>query len=278
MKSLYDKVSFRLSEIVTKSYSTSFSMGIKSLSEELRDPIYAIYGFVRLADEIVDSFHEYDKRLLFERFKKDVDLSLKEKISLNPVLNSFQSVVNEYKIDYELIEAFMASMEMDLDKKEYDREKFDKYVLGSAEVVGLMCLKVFVMGQEEKYQELKPLGMRLGAAYQKINFLRDLKADFDEMGRSYFPDINLNHFSEEDKKIIEQEIEEDFKEGYKGLLMLPKSSRMGVYLSYIYYYNLFKKIRKLSSKKVISKRIRISDSFKYMLLISSYIKYKLNII
>jgi phytoene synthase len=278
MKSLYDQVSFHLSKIVTKSYSTSFSMGIKSLSKELRDPIYAIYGFVRLADEIVDSFHEYDKRLLFDRFKKDVDLSLEEKISLNPVLNSFQSVVNEYNIEYELIEAFMASMEMDLEKKEYDREKFDKYVLGSAEVVGLMCLRVFVNGQEEKYQALKPFGMRLGAAYQKINFLRDLKADFDGMGRSYFPDIDLNHFSEEDKKTIEKEIEEDFKEGYKGILMLPDSSRMGVYLSYIYYFNLFKKIKSLSANKVASKRIRIADSFKYLLLISSYLKFKLNII
>jgi phytoene synthase len=278
MKSLYDQVSFHLSKIVTKSYSTSFSMGIKSLSKELRDPIYAIYGFVRLADEIVDSFHEYDKRLLFDRFKKDVDLSLEEKISLNPVLNSFQSVVNEYNIEYELIEAFMASMEMDLEKKEYDREKFDKYVLGSAEVVGLMCLRVFVNGQEEKYQALKPFGMRLGAAYQKINFLRDLKADFDGMGRSYFPDIDLNHFSEEDKKTIEKEIEEDFKEGYKGILMLPDSSRMGVYLSYIYYFNLFKKIKSLSANKVASKRIRITDSFKYLLLISSYLKFKLNII
>jgi phytoene synthase len=194
------------------------------------------------------------------------------------VLNSFQSVVNEYNIEYELIEAFMASMEMDLEKKEYDREKFDKYVLGSAEVVGLMCLRVFVKGQEEKYQALKPFGMRLGAAYQKINFLRDLKADFDGMGRSYFPDIDLNHFSEEDKKTIEKEIEEDFKEGYKGILMLPDSSRMGVYLSYIYYFNLFKKIKSLSANKVASKRIRITDSFKYLLLISSYLKFKLNII
>lgn len=275
MKQLYDKVSYTLSRELTHAYSTSFSLGIRFLNRRFRDPIYAIYGFVRLADEIVDSFHEYDKELLFSRFSNEIELSLKEKISLNPILNSFQEVVHRYGIERELIDAFMNSMEMDLKKKDYDRQEFDKYVLGSAEVVGLMCLRVFLDGNEEQYKKLKPMGMRLGAAYQKINFLRDLNADFAGMGRSYFPGIHSGGFSEEDKRIVEKEIAEDFAEGLRGIRLLPRDAGYGVYLSYVYYHGLFRKIKKLPAEEVAGRRVRIPDWKKYILLFGSYLRYKL---
>jgi phytoene/squalene synthetase len=278
MKELYDKVSYDLSKHLTRSYSTSFSLGIRSLSLELRDPIYAIYGFVRLADEIVDTFHDYDKRKLFERFKESVDMAIADRISVNPLLNSFQQVVHKYNIERELIDAFLYSMEMDLSKKDYDREDFDKYVLGSAEVVGLMCLHVFVNGSPQKYEELKPMGMRLGAAYQKINFLRDLAADYDKMGRSYFPEVDLMRFDESDKAKIEEEIEEDFMEGLRGIKLLPASSKFGVYLSFVYYYRLFRKIRGLPAKEVRKKRIRISNLRKYFLILKTYLRFRLNLV
>ena len=275
MKSLYDKVSYDLSESLTKSYSTSFSIGIRFLDKELRAPIYAIYGFVRLADEIVDTFHDYDKEKLFRRFQESLDLALEDRISVNPILNSFQEVVHKFNIDREWIDTFMGSMEMDLEQKEYDPKEFKKYVLGSAEVVGLMCLHVFVNGDKQKFEELKPMGMKLGAAYQKINFLRDLNADFEGMGRTYFPCIDLSNFTEEDKKFIEKEIESDFKTGLEGIKKLPKASRMGVYLSYIYFYKLFKKIRRLPAEEVRKRRIRISDLRKYFLLMNTYFMFKL---
>ena len=278
MKIIYDKVSYDLSKSLTKSYSTSFSLGIRFLSKELRNPIYAIYGFVRLADEIVDTFHDYDKEKLFSRFRESLDLALEDRISVNPLLNSFQEVVHKYNIERELIDAFLHSMEMDLGKKDYTRDDFDTYVLGSAEVVGLMCLHVFVNGDEKKYHELKPMGMKLGAAYQKINFLRDLAADFEGMGRTYFPGIDLKNFSEEDKAVIEQEIEEDFMEGLKGVKMLPSGSRLGVYLSFVYYYKLFQKIRHLPAKEVRSRRVRISDLRKYFLLLNTWLKFRFNMI
>lgn len=278
MKALYDEVSYDLSKNLTKSYSTSFSLGIRFLAPGLRDPIYAIYGFVRLADEIVDTFHDYDKEKLFLRFKENVDLALEDRISVNPLLNSFQQVVHKYNIERELIDAFLYSMEMDLDKKDYDREDFDRYVLGSAEVVGLMCLHVFVNGEEEKYKHLKPMGMRLGAAYQKINFLRDLAADYDNMGRSYFPEVDLSNFTEEDKAVIEDEIEEDFMEGLKGIKQLPAGSRLGVYLSFVYYYRLFQKIRGLPAVEVRKKRIRLSNLRKYFLLLNTYLRFRLKMI
>ena len=276
MKELFDQVSIKLSKTLTKSYSTSFSLGIQFLAKPLRDPIYALYGFVRLADEIVDSFHDFDKKILFDRFKEDVYLSISQKISLNPILNSFQSVVNDYNIEQELTDSFLFSMEMDLYKKEYTRIDFEKYVLGSAEVVGLMCLRVFIKANEKEYQRLKPYAMKLGAAYQKINFLRDLRADFQSMGRSYFPDIDLTKFTHEDKIVIEREIENDFREGYEGLKLLPKSAFFGVYLSYAYYFALFQKIRNTSAEKVILERIRISDIKKYMILLKLYFKYLFN--
>jgi phytoene/squalene synthetase len=275
MKELYDDVSFGLSRVLTRAYSTSFSLGIHFLNRKFHDPIYAIYGFVRLADEIVDSFHDYDKKTLFKRFSDELELSLKEKISLNPILNSFQHVVHTYHIERGLIDAFMASMEMDLQKKDYDREDFNKYVLGSAEVVGLMCLRVFVSGDEQRYQQLKPYGMRLGAAYQKINFLRDLKADFKGMGRAYFPGIHPGQFTEKDKKQVEEEIAADFAAGLEGIRLLPKDAGYGVYLSYVYYHGLFRKIQKLSAAEVAARRVRIPNRKKYLLLFTSYIRYKL---
>ncbi len=278
MKFIYDKVSYDVSKVFTEAYSTSFGLGISRLGSSLRSPVYAIYGFVRQADEIVDSFHDYDKEDLFKRFCAEVDKALEEKISLNPLLNSFQEVVHKYNIEKDLIDTFLKSMEMDLTEKEYDRERFNAYVLGSAEVVGLMCLRVFVNGDEKKYQSLKPLGMSLGAAYQKINFLRDIKADFEGMGREYFPCFKLENFDEKQKKEIEQEIEDDFKTGLSGIKKLPASSAYGVYLSYVYYYRLFNKIRNTPASVLITKRIRISNVMKYLLMIKTSIKYNLRMI
>jgi phytoene synthase len=278
MKSHFDKVSYDLSRLFTEAYSTSFSLAISRLGKDLQGPVYAIYGFVRLADEIVDSFHEYDKENLFTRFCFEVDNALEEKISLNPLLNSFQEVVHKYNIEKELIDTFLKSMEMDLTEKKYNREKFNAYILGSAEVVGLMCLRVFVNGDEKSYLSLKPLGMSLGAAYQKINFLRDIKADFEGMGREYFPCFKLENFDEKQKKAIEREIEADFKTGLSGIRNLPDSSAYGVYLSYVYYFSLFKKIRKIPAKVLITRRIRIPDLFKFFLMLKSYFKFKLKLI
>jgi phytoene/squalene synthetase len=277
MKSIYDKTSYDLSKHFTEAYSTSFSLGISKLGKELQAPVYAIYGFVRLADEIVDSFHDHDKKSLFKRFRDEVELAIEEKISLNPLLNSFQEVVHKYSIEKELIETFLQSMEMDLTERKYDREKFNAYVLGSAEVVGLMCLRVFVKGDEQAYQSLKPLGMSLGAAYQKINFLRDIKADFDGLGREYFPCFKLERFDDRQKQEIEQEIEENFKTGLSGILKLPSSSAYGVYLSYVYYYSLFEKIKGTPASVLITKRIRISNFRKFILMLKSNFKYRFSI-
>lgn len=278
MKSHYDKVSYDLSRLFTNAYSTSFSMGIKRLGKEHQASVYAIYGFVRLADEIVDSFHDFNKEELFKRFCNEVDKALIEKISLNPLLNSFQEVVHKYNIERDLIDTFLKSMEMDLTEKKYNRERFNAYVLGSAEVVGLMCLKVFLNGDEKSYQSLKPLGMSLGAAYQKINFLRDIKADFEGMGREYFPCFKLETFDEKTKREIESEIEIDFQRGLSGIKKLPPSSGFGVYLSYVYYYSLFKKIKRTPAEVLITKRIRIPNFIKILLMLKADIKYKFNMI
>lgn len=278
MKELFDSVSMRCSTMVTKSYSTSFSLGISCLDKSLRKPICAIYGFVRFADEIVDTFHDYDKATLLERFKKDTYLAIEEGISLNPILNSFQYAVNKYQIDHQLIDQFLYSMEMDLSEIEYTQKKYEEYILGSAEVVGLMCLHVFLKGDKEEYKRLKPYAMKLGSAFQKINFLRDLNADYIEMGRTYFPGVSLEEFNEEAKIEIERDIEADFNEGLTGIKMLPKSSRFGVYLAYVYYYALFNKIKNTSSSKVIDKRIRIPDPIKFSILCSTYVRHRLNLI
>ena len=269
----------KCSRITTQSYSTSFSLGIKCLDKPLQDPICAVYGFVRLADEIVDTFHEYDKERLLEEFKKDTYSAIEDGISLNPILHSFQATVNRFKIDTELIDQFLYSMEMDLTEREYDQEEYETYILGSAEVVGLMCLKIFCYGDEDQYTELKPYAMKLGSAFQKINFLRDLRADFVGMGRTYFPNLEtMNDFSEENKRDIEADIEEDFRMGYEGIKKLPRSSRFGVYLAYVYYYSLFNKIKRTPSTRVMSARIRIPNQRKFSLLFYTYVKHRLNLI
>lgn len=278
MKDLFDMISKQSSKMTTIAYSTSFSMGIRVFSKRFHDPIYAIYGFVRFADEIVDSFHGYDKQKLLEDFKRDTYAAITDKISLNPILNNFQWSVNKYKIETELIDTFLRSMEMDLHKDDYDREGYEEYILGSAEVVGLMCLRVFCEGDEQQYMELKPSAMRLGAAFQKINFLRDLSHDYHGLGRSYFPGIDISKFDEAAKNIIEVEIEADFKAGLEGIRKLPKGARFGVYLAYVYFYALFKKVKKSKAQRILKKRIRIPDTEKYMLLLSSFTKEKLNVI
>tara|TARA_Y100000766_G_C18859363_1_gene582424 strand:+ start:523 stop:1287 length:765 start_codon:yes stop_codon:yes gene_type:complete len=252
-------------------------MGISMLDTKHQEPIYSIYGFVRLADEIVDNVHAYSKRDLLNNLKKDYTDAIKNKISLNPILNSFQKTVNKYNIDLQLIEQFIKSMEMDLEKDLiYDKEKYDYYILGSAEVVGLMCLKVFVDGNELEYKKLSFFAKKLGSAFQKINFLRDVKADFHELGRTYFPDVNLKEFSDETKKNIELDIHKDFEESYQGVINLPKPIRGGVLLAYYYYQNLLQKIKKTSAKKILKKRIRISNFKKLILLIYCQIINKLN--
>jgi phytoene synthase len=276
MKALFDSVSIRASRMITKAYSTSFSLGILGLDKKYHDPIYAIYGFVRFADEIVDSFEGYPQKELLERFWKDTYLALDEKISLNPVLNSFQQVVNTFEIDRDLIETFLKSMEMDLYKNDYDEEGYKAYILGSAEVVGLMCLKVFVDGSEERYQTLKKPAMQLGSAFQKINFLRDLHADYKKLGRTYFPGVDLNNFDETVKTEIEADIDIDFRAGYEGIKQLPKGARFGVYIAYVYYYSLFKKIKKTHCDIILSQRVRISNKRKYGLFLSSFVRHTIN--
>jgi len=276
MKALFDSVSIRTSRMTTKAYSTSLSLGILGLDKKYHDPIYAIYGFVRFADEIVDTFEDYPQKELLERFWKDTYLALDEKISLNPILNSFQQVVNAFNIDRDLIETFLKSMEMDLYKDDYDEEGYKAYILGSAEVVGLMCLKVFVDGDEKRYQELKKPAMQLGSAFQKINFLRDLHADYHALGRTYFPGVDLNEFNERVKAEIEADIDIDFKAGYEGIKQLPKGARFGVYIAYVYYYSLFKKICNTHADIILNERVRISNKRKYGLFLSSYVRHTIN--
>lgn len=278
MKSLYDNTCIECSELITKRYSTSFSMGIRVFDKTLRGPIYAIYGFVRFADEIVDTFHEYPKAELLQRFKADTYQAIEEGISLNPVLQSFQQVVNQYNIDLELIEAFLRSMEMDLHHNTYQDDLYKEYIYGSAEVVGLMCLKVFVGGDQAAYDQLKSPARALGSAFQKINFLRDMGSDFEDRGRVYFPDVDFNHFDNEVKAAIEADIKADFDYAYTGIIQLPKSARLGVYLAYIYYLNLFKKIKNANAVTVTQNRIRVPDSRKVYLLCSSALKHSLNML
>jgi phytoene synthase len=278
MKVLFDTVSHEMSKLTTKRYSTSFSMGISFLSKEIQKPIYAVYGFVRFADEIVDSFHGFEKQSLLEDFQRQTYEAIESGISLNPILNSFQWAVNKYDIDRELIDTFLRSMAMDLEKKAYDETKYAEYILGSAEVVGLMCLKIFVFGNEKEYQRLKPAAMKLGSAFQKINFLRDLKADYQQLGRTYFPGIDLNEFNATVKKEIEADIEIDFQKGYEGILQLPKNARFGVYMAYIYYYKLFKKIKSTDPQVILNERIRIPNKRKYGLFVSSFVRHNLNLI
>jgi phytoene/squalene synthetase len=280
MKELFDSVSNSCSELVTKRYSTSFSMAVNTLSPKIRTDIYNIYGFVRFADEIVDTFHEYNKEELMAYFERDYYFAMEHKISLNPILNSFQQTVNRYNIPDHMVQAFLKSMKADLHKTEYaTKEEYDEYIYGSADVVGLMCLKVFVNGDDKMFEELKDAAMRLGSAFQKVNFLRDLKDDFEVLNRSYFPNIDLGKLTQESKQIIIDEIEADFDYAYKnGILKLPVEAKFGVYMAYRYYRRLLKKLSNVPSEKIMDTRIRISDPMKINLLARSYVKYKLNII
>lgn len=278
MKVLYDQVSIACSKDITHKYSTSFSIGIHLLQSELRDPIYAIYGYVRLADEIVDSFIGYDQVSLLHEFKIDTYRALEMGISTNPVIHSFIDVVKRYKIEMALIDAFLDSMMMDLEKVQYDKQLFDQYIFGSAEVVGLMCLKVFCHNNPQLYEQLKPNAQRLGSAFQKINFLRDIKSDYEGLGRMYFPDTDFHHFSKQDKNKIERDIAEDFSAGLEGIKRLPIQARLGVYVAYIYYKMLFRKIKAVPEQMILQTRIRVPDYQKVALLIFSYITHRFNLL
>jgi phytoene synthase len=275
---LFNQTSFKCSKLITQRYSTSFTLGIKTLDKQLHFPIYAIYGFVRFADEIVDTFHDYDRELLFYNFCKSTWQAIEDKISLNPVLHAFQLVVHQYQLDLSYISAFLKSMEMDLKQLKYHRELYDEYIYGSAEVVGLMCLQVFCGSNKSQFENLKEAARSLGAAFQKVNFLRDIKSDFQERGRVYFPKVDFNLFDNSAKKEIEKDIEEDFKKAYAGILQLPKCARMGVYLAYIYYRKLFRKIKATPARQILHERVRVPDKTKFALLLGSYVKYHLNTI
>ena len=279
MKNIFDKVSKDCSKLVIKRYSTSFYFSSSLLSRTIRQDIFNIYGFVRLADEIVDTFHDYPKKELLNDFEKELWRSIENKISLNPILNSFQETVNRYSIPKNLINSFLESMKMDLEKKEYNSvEEYKKYIYGSADVVGLMCLKVFVDGSDKLYDELSEFAISLGSAFQKVNFLRDLKDDSNILNRVYFPNVDMNNFNEDSKQEIILEIENDFKNAVKGIAKLPKNSKFAVYIAYRYYNKLLKKIKKTSSEKIINNRIRIHNFQKLFVIARSYVKYQLNLI
>jgi phytoene synthase len=276
MKARFDKLSASCSRETTRLYSTSFSLGIYFLDKKIRGPIYAIYGFVRLADEIVDSFHDYDKAALLAEFRKDCFLAISRGISVNPVLNSFQQVVNTFNIHHELIEQFLKSMEMDLAGQSYTPETYEEYILGSAQVVGLMCLQVFTDGDNAEFERLREPAMKLGSAFQKVNFLRDIQADHSELGRTYFPGVEMTAFSDQDKRIIEEDIRAEFDEALKGIRQLPRCCRRGVYLAYVYYHQLFSKISAVPAEKVLTARVRVSNGHKFWLMADSLVRYKLN--
>ncbi len=279
MKHIFDSVSDATNKIVTKHYSTSFSLATKMLSKSIRKDIYNIYGFVRVADEIVDSFHGYNKEALFLDFEKNLQLALGSKISTNPILNAFQSTFHQYNIEKHLVDAFMNSMRLDLHKTVYKtQEEFETYIYGSADVVGLMCLNVFLKGDKTKYETLKTSAMALGSAFQKVNFLRDLKADFDDLNRSYFPNTDLKNLNETSKKEIIEDIENDFKNGLEGIKKLPAEAKFGVFVAYRYYYQLLKKLKRTPANKIKDSRIRVPNYKKAELLTRSYVKYQLNLI
>ena len=279
MKGTFDQVSYQCSKIVTERYSTSFALATKMLHSSIRGHIYNIYGFVRFADEIVDTFHDYDKVVLFDKFEQELEAALIDKISLNPILNSFQHTYHTFNIPKHLVDSFMKSMRMDLVKNVYLTDaEYKEYIYGSADVVGLMCLKVFVKGDIEKYERLKESAMALGSAFQKVNFLRDVKADFEELNRSYFPNTNLKELDENSKKRIVEEIKADFKLGYKGIIALPTEAKFGVYTAYKYYYKLLKKLQSTPSLEIKNARIRVPNYQKFGLLARSYVKYKMNLV
>lgn len=276
MVELFDQTTYECSKLITQRYSTSFTLGIKTLDKKFHYPIYSIYGFVRYADEIVDTFHGFDKKQLLADFKKDTFEAIETGLSLNPVLHAFQLVVNQYKIDHDLINAFLYSMELDLYENSYDKEGYEEYIYGSAEVVGLMCLKVFCEGDEVMYQRLVPPAKKLGAAFQKVNFIRDIKSDYEDRGRVYFPGVDFNEFSKSAKELIEADIQRDFDEALEGIMALPKGARLGVYLAYKYYLKLFRKIKNCPASRIKEERIRIPDSRKMGILLSTYFQHRLN--
>ncbi|WP_194973398.1 phytoene/squalene synthase family protein [Aquiflexum lacus] len=277
-KTLFDQTTLECSKLITQRYSTSFTLGIKTLDKKLHLPIYAIYGFVRYADEIVDTFHDKDKKVLLDQFKHDTYEAIDKGISLNPVLHAFQMIVNQYGIDLDLIEAFLKSMEMDLDFKTYNDSRYHEYIYGSAEVVGLMCLKVFCEGNQEMYQSLKEPACKLGSAFQKVNFLRDIKSDYEERGRVYFPGVDFNNFDKSAKQLIEEDIQKDFDEALDGIRRLPESAKMGVKIAYLYYQKLFDKIKRLPPEIITHERVRIPNSRKFSLLLGTYFGMKLGIV
>ena len=276
--SLYNDTCFECSKIITNKYSTSFSQGISAFDERFRYPIYAVYAFVRFADEIVDTFHEHDKNVLISDFRADTFKAIEQGISINPILHAFQLIVNEYGIEHELISSFFCSMEMDLDKKTYNDDAYKVYIYGSAEVIGLMCLRVFAEGDEQLYRRLLPSACILGSAFQKINFLRDIKADYEQRGRTYFPDIDFSRFTEQEKRHIETDIQQELDKAFEGIKQLPQGARLGVYIAYAYYLQLFKKISNTPSKTIMEKRIRISDTKKMTLYFKALVKQKLQLI
>jgi phytoene/squalene synthetase len=278
MMELFNQTSYKCSKLITHQYSTSFTLGIKTLHKKFHFPIYAIYGFVRFADEIVDTFHDYDKAALLADFKACTYEALEKRISLNPVLHSFQAVVHDYQIDRAYIDAFLRSMELDLNDQRYHKDLYDAYIYGSAEVVGLMCLRVFCEGDTQLFDRLKESARSLGAAFQKVNFLRDMKSDYQERGRVYFPKVDFKTFDNDCKAAIEQDIRQDFAAAYEGILQLPRSARMGVYLAYIYYLKLFRKIQHMPAARILSERVRVPDNTKLVLLVGSYLRYRFNTI
>lgn len=275
---LFHSVSGECSRQVTVRYSTSFSSAIKLLHRDLQQPIFNIYGFVRFADEIVDTFHGHDKQTLLEQFKVETFDAIERGISLNPILNSFQRTVNQYKIDHHLIHAFFSSMESDLTQNRYDRQDYEEYIYGSAEVVGLMCLYIFCEGDKRLYEKLKQPARALGAAFQKVNFLRDIKADFVDLSRVYFPGCDFLNFTERDKQKIQEDIEEDFRAAYQGILDLPFKAKFGVYVAYKYYYSLFKKIKQIEPQYILQQRVRIPNYHKAYIVIRASVKNRLRLI
>ena len=278
MIQLFHTTSENCSRIVTENYSTSFSSAIRMLHPDLRKPIFNIYGFVRFADEIVDTFHEFDKKTLLEQFKSETFSAIEKGISLNPILNSFQGTVNAFKIDHQLIHAFFHSMEMDLEKKRHDSESYQEYIYGSAEVVGLMCLYVFCEGKKELFEDLKTSARSLGAAFQKVNFLRDIKADYNGLARVYFPGCDFTNFRSDDKSRIEADIQADFKNALAGIKKLPLKARFGVYVAYKYYYSLFRKIKKIQPARMLEERIRIPNYRKAMIILRAGVKNQLRLL
>ena len=278
MMSLFNQTALECSKLITERYSTSFTLGIRTLDKKYHLPIYAIYGFVRYADEIVDTFHDFDKQQLLDRFRADTYLAIEEGISLNPVLHSFQLIVRQYNIERELIDAFLRSMEMDLYQHDYDAAGYSQYIYGSAEVVGLMCLRVFCEGDCTEFDRLREPARKLGSAFQKVNFLRDIKSDYQERGRTYFPGVDFTDFSRDAKQLIEEDIQLDFDAAYQGILNLPKGAKMGVHLAYIYYLKLFRKIKNLPASRIQETRVRVPDPQKLVLLAKTMVQYRLNLL